>query len=425
MTCGCTPFGSGTPPPAPPDPGLVANWYLDASIVIPANQQDGLTPATAYKTSAQLCQRLCPGGAEYYPSPTIPKVTIHVAPGSYGGLDLRGVGDPSLGAFAQYVQVDCAYTSSDPIVLTAVVNTVDGVTRGQVSSAATPFPNRRRLRVVSGTATGAKAYTCGQNASANNFFVSRWWNYDTATSPNVPPGSEVIVDTLTVSFSRVRIHWTGPSYFELRNAIVHNECTLFGNGVAGTVDMIGCDLRADSNGGFANYVVQNAIVDSCAFLSGEFGFGAGFPYLYACEIVQGAKISTYTGAWMSVQTGCIFDGGTLAVWGSGSLVQFSKAIEFENGVASAAIDVRGGGIMSFGGLAWGLSAPYATGINLNSMAFAYTNALANVQTPGIPATTQLNMTGHALTYAQIPRSYDRAGCVFALSPDPAAVATTT
>jgi hypothetical protein len=428
MSCCCNPLIAGSVTPVGPPVGDVDEWWVDAATGIDAPGR-GTTAATPFKTAEYLNDTLNPGGAAY--EPTNPVTTIHFAAGQYGSLDLKGRFPPSTPQFGAYVQILCEVALGDPIVISNSVTANPGTsTRGQMTTVGPiGFVDKKRYVVLDGVQAGSFNYTMGQNASAQNFFVGAWGNYDTgAQYASLPVGSTVAQHISLVSFQRINMVWLGPGYCEVRYAEVHGTLIMRADAVGGTVDLVACELFGDAGGGAAEYYAD-CLFAACHFVSGAFNFWRSTAaYIYqSCTVEAAATIRALSSSFISFSRGSQINGGRLVALPYGE-INFNNDTEFENGAgAFIAIDVRPRGLVSFtSGRVWGVAGVYATAINLQSLGAASYATAGQFAGPLIPATTQLNMSGHPLAIAaSIPRSYDRAGTVFALNPDPAAIATTT
>jgi len=406
--------------------GSVPDWYVNNAIGTDA-PGFGLSAAAPFKTAEYLSSVLNPGGEIY--EPTLAVVRIHFAAGQYGALDIKGRFPSSVPQYGAFVQILCEVALGPPIVLSAVVTGNSATsTRGQITTiGATNFVDKKRYIVLDGTQIGAVGYTCGQNASPQNFFCGPWGKYDGVKQfLTIPVGSSIALQNLLVSFQRVDMVWLGPGYCELRNAQIHGTLILKADFVGGTVDLIECELFGDAGASLADYFTD-AIFASCQFVAGTFQFWRGTAFFqHSCQFESAAIIRARNGASLQFSRGDLFNGGRVICDAYGDVV-FNADSEFENGTANAAILCAGGGLLRFpSGKVWGLAGAYATAIQVDSLGEVSYAAASQFAGPLIPATVQLSMTGHNLAIAaSIPRSYDRAGCVFALSPDPAALATTT
>lgn len=394
----------------------IADWYIDLTAGNDAN--DG-SVSSQLKTSEELCRRLFPGGQ---PRVFMQPTTVHVAAGTYGKVYLNVDWPASLTPLGQALFIECAFTSSASMTLTGVVNTVPGTaTRGQLTVSSGSFTAKKRIRSTSGANIGATCYSMGQNANAQNHFVSPWFNYITGATVNIANGTTVVVDTLAVSFSEVYVATADPGYVQIDSAILPNGG--FFNDVTTNflVNLVGCEITGGMFGSFAAWQCRTP---------GDVRCSEGFGFWFGGNVFQ-AKLSAISGAYLDIGGlgGCAFDGGKLVCGnyagnaksvGTTAGIEIETATEWENGIAGNAIFIAPGGFLEILGLQWGASTPYDVGVCLSSATASTTSSAANV---AIPATQQLVMAGNNRPYSAIPLSFTRAACTFALISDTTAVST--
>jgi len=145
----------------------VSDWYLDA--VTGNDQNDGITPATALQSGAELQRRLGPQPGWRA------NVTVHVLENGItdalqiigstlvGGVSVNIVGTPTLIADAGTIS---AYTAMDHVTPRSPTLTCTGVTDW------TPYVGKR-VRITSGTNTGAVTWVLKANPNALGLNVAR------------------------------------------------------------------------------------------------------------------------------------------------------------------------------------------------------------------------------------------------------------
>jgi len=189
----------------------IATWYVNQSTGLDTN--DGLTSGTALKTIEELCNRLCPNGAVAFLKQT---TTINIASGSYGSANFR-IGSGTL-------IINAALSSTANITTNAVTNTnASIITRGEIETASGTFIDLGRIRITSGTATGAIAFCTGFNGGTNKAFVSSFIS-STGTQVNITNGNTVVNDSLIVSFNKSSFLTQNKSANIIINNIILNDC---------------------------------------------------------------------------------------------------------------------------------------------------------------------------------------------------------
>jgi len=397
----------------------VPNWYVNASTGSDAN--DGHTSGTAFATTEKLSQTLCPLGTTL----TIHQSTaVHIAAGSYGAIELS-ISAP-VGSNLGF-DIFCAFTSSSPIPLATVVNTVESATptRGEITTVSGTFAAGNRIRSTSGANVGAITYVTALNGGSTDAYVKTWFLDSGATVNvvNIASGTTVVVDTLGVTIARVQIRLPGhpnggPSgdNFVLRDAILPNGAE-FLNTVAGS----------DSN-----------YITGCLVGGVNVSRFAGSTQLRNCRII-GAGTTAFLGSIESVIMGCLVDGASLIAGipiqmfigncfanggnalsggaaGGGS--EFAGSIDFAacewtNG-SGTAVSVAPDCYIKVSGQQYGFGTSYAVGFALSGGANAVTDTEAHL---AIPATQQIVMAGNNVNYSQVPISYPNSNCSFVLLSD--------
>lgn len=417
-----TTHASGPPTWTPPPNVIynaiayVPNWYVDASAGNDNN--DGKTSGTAFKTIEKLCSTLCPNGARFVPQQN---VAIYVAAGSYGELFIRGYTP------LYFVQIFCAYTSSAPITLSAVINTNSVTnTRGQITTTGSlGFTANARIRAVTDGYAGAITYSTGQNASTKNHFVKEWFLYNdlVAEVVTISNGTNVVIDTLAVSFSRVDIDFDGAGavvqgYIELWDAKVFNDLNLQLHSEGGNTNLVGCEFNTNS-GRNIGYVYGQGAWWNCNIKS-SIGFSEQFPAIEGCIFQTGVNCITYPTTNLGIFAGNCFNGATLSSIENNGAVFIENDIEFCNGGSNPAININAGAsIIVQTGKLWGASTNYSVGVRIASFGQMCTPSNTTIS---IPATVQVQMTGKSFNYSDMPKVFPQAGCIWSINPDTSATA---
>lgn len=405
--------------------GYVSDWYVNSDTGNDANDASSGSPI---KTTEELSRRLNPGGAALTPRQV---TNIHLAgatPFQSLQLDLDPL--PNSGFV---VHVFCAFTSSSPITLSSVVNTVESATapvRGEITTGAGAFAVGNRVRSTSGAVAGAITYVTELHGGATDAYIKTWFNDSgpsTSSLVNVAPGTTCVVDTLQVTINRVQIKLSGsPGAGSTSGTIlIHDAILPFGvdflNTMVGSngVNVTGC--LVGNSAGVAARFSGNAQLRNCHLIGSArvAALGLGNTVLLGCLIETVFQPETFTDFNVG---NCFTNGGTLSVGSStagfGSNVSL-KATEWTNGAGATAVSVFTYGYVGVAGAQYGFGTSYAVGFALVGGAKALTNSAANL---AIPATQQITMSGHNLSYSQVPRDYPDADCSFALLSDSAAIA---
>jgi hypothetical protein len=408
---------------------FVAAWFIDAAAGNDAN--DGLSSGTALKTTEELSRRLCPGGQQLVVQQN---TTVTLAAGTYGALELNLIAP--VGASVSFT-VNGAFTSSAPITLATVVDTValaSAPVRGRITTASGTFVDKKRIRATSGPSAGAITFCTGLN-SATDAWVKTWFLESSLSQVNIAPGTTVVVDTLGVTVSRLLVE-TGRGTvsgsglsFVVSNVILPTGCKI-NNPLNGSQawDFSQCEI---GDGVTAAKVSGNIQFRNSRFVSSPSAFLlALFPPLQpviwgcvfegACQLFSTAlffKANCSNGARFSIGTPLSVSPGVGAV--ESAQVAWDDNVEWVNGVADTAISVGVGSTIGIYAQMFGFGTPYSVGIQLESGASAFTS---NPALLGILATQQLSLTGHNLNYVDIPNLtfFPRAACVFGINPDPGA-----
>jgi hypothetical protein len=374
-------------------------------------------PGSPLATTEELSQRLCPFGRTCI---IRQNVTISIGAGNYGSLDLSvGIAEPLTGLT---FNINCAFTAVSD-TLTSVINTVPGVSQGRITVASGPFTTRQRIRSTSGSNIGAITYTTGTLNSPTDAFVKTWYpSADNLNAVNITNGTTINRETLLVTFARVSIKTVikGGITLRLRDCIIPNGI-VFQNPQGSSACLIeGCEIVGRING---NVRFLNTKLTNVGFVA--FPLAAGSPTIAGC-LVTGSG-SAVIACRMGVNVSNCFDAAAISISGGGAIESAGAggggASEWSNGAGLTAITLNPGGDLRWtSSPLFGFGTPYDKGFVLESGAQVIVNAIASVQ---IPSTQNVVMTGQNVTYAQLPRTYPRAACTFAINPDITAVAQTT
>ena len=386
--------------------GLVSDWYVNASTGSDSN--DGKSSGAAFKTTERLSDVLCPGGTSLN---ILQSVNVHVAAGSYGAVELSIT--QTFGSSFTF-SILCDFTSSAPITLTSVTNTVESATapvRGEITTASGAFGASNRIRSTSGAQAGAITYCTGLNGGATDAFVKTWVNSVSGTVVTITSGTTCVVDTLTVTIQRINFHGLNAS---MPSIIIHDAILgrlNFENALTGSsgIQAIGCQFVTGKflgNAGLINCHFTGSFLEIIGFLQ---------PVLFGC-FCETEFFSTATSLNL-VAGNCFANGGFLSCGEAGLLGYFGTelgAAEWTNGTGLTAVLVSAGGLVHIAGPQYGFGNSYSIGVNLASGAHAITDAESLL---AIPATQQLIMIGNNLNYSAIPISYPNSDCSFALTSD--------
>lgn len=399
-----------------PSPALAAQatWYVDAT-----NGSDSNSGLVGFpiKTSTELCRRLSPNFQVY--TPRSATTTINFAAGSYGELALNVDWPAGTTDYGAVLFIECAYTSTANMTLTAVTNTASGTsTRGQITVGSGSLTAKKRIRSTSGAHIGAVAYSTGQNANAQNHFVSTWYDYNASATVTIANGTTVAVDTLAVSFTGVNIYVRDPGYIQIDSAILNNGANIQDLTKTFRSFLVGCEM---SGSFWGDYVAAQCRITATA------GHGLGYGYFEGCttQAAFTASVGSYM-IWGS-SAPCTVDGGSVGVQFGGMLwlgdVPAGQT-EYCNGTAGNAISNNNSNL-TINALQWGGSTNYAVGLAVTSCSHTLVNNAAPTAFLAVPATQQVTMSGNNRTYAQLPCDYQRAACFIAIANDTTAAVNST
>ncbi len=402
----------------------VPNWYVDS--VNGSDSNDGTGPATPLRTVERLSQILSPNGQII----RLQQATnVFLAAGTYGQFAANVDWFSGAIAFTDQFSVIGSVSSSAPITLSAVVaQDFSTRTSAEITTLSGTFVAGKRIRVVSGPATGAIAFSTGLHANAQNTYVSGWLRYvdGSRTGPGV--GDQVVIDTITSTLSQYVVNNYGTSNPVLQDCsvpsggvIVGNDYTSIGGSTTGgALYVYGCDLTSCyllSNSG-AN-IWSSRITTSTRIKEGNWKIDG--------SSIRGILYS-YPNANISLDDfGNVFDSGRLVVGGTSSSnnlgpssCRIAGATEFCNGVSGPAILVSQGSDVQQGLPLWSRSSPgtsYDVGIQvdpdsafLSSIGFL-ANTLACVNAYNVCGALHQSFSDAPIIYSQYGASVQVAGSV--------------
>jgi hypothetical protein len=400
-----------------PSPALQAQaaWAVDAAAGSDTNT--GL-PGAPLQTLEELTRRLCPFGRACGVSTN---VTVTIAPGRYGALDLLlAQAEPFVGTF----NVNCVFASV-ATTLTSVINTVPGVSQGRITVAAGPI-NVFHPRIRA-TNQAAITYIEGVN-SATDAFVKTWYPVaDNGVPVNIPNGAPVTIETVGaddvgvpgVVIERVNVRVICSTRNDLRFSLNNAE---FANGVSvvginNTPLLQGC--KASTAGTTQNYRGNFRAVNCQLGDVVVNGFEQGPIAIVGCSMsavdVMFGQVDV-DASLLALADSIVRSGGHLTV----TRGEFTGNL----GLDSKLFTVLEGGRCVLGGLfksGAGNAADYLFDVRSGGKAFYDT--VAGISLPVGNADQNL-VSGHPATYALLPRCYARADACIALS-GPDATATIT
>lgn len=387
-----------------------AAWEVNGST---GNDANSGVPGSPIRTIAELNRRISPGYRE-----CIPSVDVQVNVSGVGLEELNLNLNADVALFGRAFIVTCAVTASATMTLTAVVNTQDNIKqRGQLTVGSGAFTNNLRIRALNGANPGSICYSMGQNANAQNHFVSPWYDTINGSIVNIANGVQVVVDTLTVTFSQVNVQVKGGMYFQLENAIV-KETAVQDLSAIYLDYFVGCEV----SGG----MLGNVATQGCRQTGVLSQFGGFFTHVALC--IQGEH-RVYNGAAVYADLGCTISGGNVNIGGNvsqpalgaASGFRISTTIQIQNGTGTTCFKVAPGGVfVAAPGGVWGNSAPYAVGVD-QQVGSLMVEGAAN--TFDFPCTIQLKLAGQNFAFADMPIEVGGAAALI-ITGDPNAVSST-
>lgn len=365
--------------------GLVTHWYVNASTGNDNN--DGLSPTTAFASLEKLSQLLCPFGTSLQIQQNM---LVHVAAGEYGKLRVD-IDNPADQAFFFWLQAD--FTSSANITLNSVTNSNPSGTRGEIETAAGTFVNKKRVRIVSGSHPEAVAYSSGLNgADPKKTFVSGWTD-NTVTTVNAASGDVVAVDTLTVTIDELDLRVRGFGGIIIQDAILPNGGVCISNTLVDSIQIYRCDVAGEWNGKAS--IFASRVYASAQFETGFFRF-AGNAY-QATTVLQNNVLGLFEGSHLTDGARIIFqlDAQGQGIAGSGEPANVGW--EFENGGAFTALQIGRGCFFDAVFALWGVTGNYTAGITTDLC-----SSVSYTTLPSIPSTSNASIAGTVKTWAQLP-----------------------
>ena len=405
--------------------GYVANWYVNATTGNDTN--DGQTALTPFATTERLGNALCPGGAT---TVIHQDTTVHLAAGTYTSLALN-FSWPVGSNFAFKVQSD--FTSSAPITLATVANTVESATspvRGRLTTASGTFVDKKRIRSTSGANSGAITYSTGLNSSTDTWVKT--WGKDAGPGGslsvvNVAAGTTCVVDTLTVTLDRLQVKTPGHvlgGTFQILDTILPNGVDIQ-NFIGGSSNFVisQCELGPGTTAPVvATRTSGNIQIRNCRYVSSSNAvsiFGLSTVINWGCVFESPTTVFSVSSQFIA---GNCFNGGSLALSSTtlaGPAGASIGATEWTNGAGLTAVTVFSNSGIRINGAQYGFGTQYSVGYNLSGGASAVCDSASQL---GLPAAQQAIMAGHNVNYSQVPISYPNAACTFALASDPSGVA---
>ena len=388
---------------------FVSDWYVATTGSDVTGDGSSGSP---FATVEHLQNVICPKGERLV---IRQNTTIHLGAGAFGTF-IPNIAAPVGSGFTFTIQG--TFTSTANMTINGVVNTVESAAtpvEGRITVASGSFTDKERIRVTSGTATGCIAYSTGLTSSTDTF-VTTWakpLGIGLGVSYfSVPNGSNVAVDTLQTSLTRLQIHTAGNP---ITGVIVADMVLLNGvdclNTVGGSGSFIftGCKFGGGTS---ACRISGNIQVQACRFVGPQITvfFGLSVVVATGCvfEVETAAFIvdlqlfqsNTFNGGWLDVAASSV---STSSGGGGASL----QNVCFVNGTAAAtagavaAIFMGGGGKLYVSGQLYGFnrSGVYPVGVLQRSGSRASCTSASNI---GIPATQQLQLAGNNKNYADIP-----------------------
>jgi hypothetical protein len=281
---------------------LQTAWYVDP---LTGNDNNDGSISAPLLTLPELSNRINPRGA--------PLIMTNDVTVNYNGVAGAVLNDLTLYTTTDLVvpanltlSVICAVTSSAPITLSAATMPVASTsTRGTLTTLAGTFVNGSMIRITSGAAIGAVAYSAGLNGSALSTFI------DPLTIPTiaaaglvtplvVAPGDTCVVETRHTTFVTMTLRAEGLSRIFVQNAIARR------------VQIEGTSASSLFTGSGGNVFLSCCSQSSA---TGQWNNSAGGAMLLACDTLSTSNTSLRGTGWCLIQH---FVRGTLAVAGSGT-----------------------------------------------------------------------------------------------------------
>jgi hypothetical protein len=378
--------------------GGIGDWWVDPA---GSDSNDGQSATTVggtthgpWATIEKANSVLSPNGARWKLQQD---TTVHVAAGNYGALQLY----PEENGF-NFV-VDCAQTSTGPLVINAPINTAAPATRGRITLASgTGLVNKLKLRCTAGSKVGAVAYSNGRN-SATDTFVMNWYDPSVDGPVNLAAADTIVQDTLGVTFAAVVCQKLGADpaainaggSYQIKRAKVTRGVAIpgiYGGGNTPVLQraptLFECEIGATIWTGVWHFI-------ACRTPTG-FGVGDGIINMSGCA-VQGL-VNVFERSLLRIRNSCAFDGAGVLVQGRASIFWTgSTGCEFENGTAGIdAIDLAATCAGSIGPAIqlWGVTGTWRNGLRVRAGV-----TLTYDTVPSILATVETELAGANITYA--------------------------
>jgi hypothetical protein len=411
--------------------GRQATWWVD--FVTGNDDNDGITQATSLKTVEELSRRLCPGFRQIT---IFQNTTVKVGygavgstpsvPQTQGALALNLAWPATTGLFALEFLVDCAELEGAPIVLSAVVNSnANTNTRGELTTLSGTFVAQGQIKVKTGAATGARGFSTGLHANAQNTYCTPFHNYELSSNPVVSVGDTVVMVSKLVTMTSTVVRQTQRAYFTLLGAACNFasfDCEGKSQGQTGGLAWLtACDLL---NGFIGQSIIGGGLSDCRCLGTNNIRGGDWFMAAMSWQgIFYVAPDTTFQldNSWGVVDGASVRVGATTSsnLYGP-TQWRCASPLEFCNGGSQTAVWIGPGCNVQLG-------IPWWSGANAGTFAVGImiTSGGMLIGVPSFASVINMQITGHNVTWAQIPITYPRAMCGAVLSPDPAAVAQTT
>lgn len=413
-----------------PSPALQAQaaWAIDAGT---GSDNNSGAPGSPLASTEELGRRVCPRGGTWTLSGS---VAITIAAGSYGALELNYAPQEPLTGLT--FSIACAFTSV-AATLTSVVNTTAG-TQGRITIAAGPtFTARQRIRSTSGANIGAITYGVGGLNSTTDTFVKTWLANVVvpAGAVNIANGTTVALDTLGVTIARCILrpitHASAQLTTTISDAILPNGISILQMQGSSNAAALGCLITGGRSQG--NFRFVNCKFTGTPQLTDLLNGDSGAPVLVGCCFSQ-ATLLVATTVFCNLAN--CFDASAVQVGGRAATLSINAGTlqEWSNGAGLTAITIGGAAISTLmsgvgvfygggsGGQIIGFGTAYAVGYALESGTSVVTVSMAAMQ---INSTVNVQMSGNARTYAQLPGDYQRANCFFSVTQDTTAAFNNT
>jgi len=403
---------------------LVDRWYVD--IVSGSDLNNGTSPSTPLRTAERLSQILCPEGTLYFPRQT---TVLYFAPGTYDTLSLNATFQPP-----NTLTILGTVSSSNPMTLSEVTASNSSTpTRGMIASTTSSFVASRRIRVISGAASGSVTYSTGLGADSQHTWVKPFYRESDASLTFPSIGDQVVVEQTLTKISKIGVNSNlvglGPSAIGLASFVVKDVSTNDHTGGSVLPQGLGitfsqCELTGTSSTSLSAITFNN------------------------CRTIAGTGSKTLIGQFFlfngcSFQAGLSFTGNSVARFGPAcaidaafismnhpsittqtgqASVKLLNDFEMCNGSGQTGFYVGHGCQLVANAKVWGSgsSNTFATGINFTGGGNAVVAAAANLT---FPVTTPVVAAGQNVTgsfSSIIPFRFPLANCGIALTSDPTA-----